>query len=348
MKACRKPAGPVVPPRASLAFLLLLAGCSRLPVVLDPAGAEAGEISSLWWFFVAVTAAVYLAVLVWLALVLLRPRGRPSDTVPPAEADASPARKKLVVLVSTAVGLTIVLLFVLLLRDFATARPLHPPDAPDALTIRITGHQWWWSVEYQDPQPQNLIETANEIHVPVGRPVQLILQSTDVIHSFWLPQLQGKKDLVPGHPTSLWFKADRPGTYHGTCAEFCGFQHANMRLLVVAEPPGQFAAWQEAQRKPAAEPVTDEQRRGRDVFLRSACMMCHAIAGTTAASRVGPPLTHLAGRQTLGAGTLPNTRDHLAAWILDPQAIKPGVRMPPNSLAPADIPALVAYLQNLH
>jgi cytochrome c oxidase subunit 2 len=183
--------------------------------------------------------------------------------------------------------------------------------------------------------------------VPVGRPVVVELRSADVIHGFWIPNLGVKRDLIPGETTSIWFQADAPGVYRGQCAEFCGHQHAKMALLVVAEPADSFAGWLARQRDSASTPADSLARRGQEVFLASSCVMCHAIQGTPAGSRVGPNLTHLAGRGTLAAGTLPNTRGNLAGWILDPQRIKPGVRMPPNEIAPDDLHALLAYLEGL-
>jgi cytochrome c oxidase subunit 2 len=183
--------------------------------------------------------------------------------------------------------------------------------------------------------------------VPVGVPVRIHGTSVDVIHSFWVPSLHGKMDLIPGRQTQIWVQADRPGVYRGQCAEFCGYQHAHMGFVVVAEPREQFDAWLDAQRAPAAEPADDEERLGRDVFVNGTCAMCHTIRGTPAASRTGPELTHVGSRATLAAGTLPNQRGHLAGWIVDPQGIKPGVRMPQNRLAPHELNALLAYLEHL-
>jgi cytochrome c oxidase subunit 2 len=189
--------------------------------------------------------------------------------------------------------------------------------------------------------------TANEIHIPVGQPVEFQLKSRDVIHSFWVPTLHGKRDLIPRHVTTMTLQADRPGVYRGQCAEFCGYQHAHMAILVVAEPLEQFAAWLEHQRRPAAEPSDARQQRGQEVFLSAPCVMCHTIRGTLAGGRVAPDLTHIAGRHTLAAGTLPNTPGHLAGWIIDPQHIKPGNRMPAHSLNADDLQALLAYLGSL-
>jgi cytochrome c oxidase subunit II len=175
----------------------------------------------------------------------------------------------------------------------------------------------------------------------------LTLRSVDVIHSFWVPNLQGKKDLIPGRVNTLYLQADRPGVFRGQCAEFCGLQHAHMALHVVAESEDDFAHWQEQQRRAAPEPATEEQRRGRDVFLSNSCVLCHAINGTSAGGVTGPNLTHVASRISLAAGTLPNTRGHLAGWIVDPQLRKPGNNMPPNLLRGNDLQSLLSYLETL-
>jgi cytochrome c oxidase subunit 2 len=192
-----------------------------------------------------------------------------------------------------------------------------------------------------------MVTTANEIHIPVGRVVHFKLRSNDVIHSFWVPNLHGKTDLIPGHIADTWIRADRAGTYRGQCAEFCGYQHAHMALTVVAETEGQFRNWYAAQLQSAIQPATQQQARGRQVFLSSTCIMCHRIQGTDAGGAVGPDLTHIASRQTIAAATLENTREHLRQWILDSQAIKPGNRMPPNPLNAEDLEALLDYLQTL-
>jgi cytochrome c oxidase subunit 2 len=249
------------------------------------------------------------------------------------------------VIVATAV--TTIILFVFLVLDLSVGRAITRNPGPEALQVRVTGHQWWWEVQYRDSLPQNWATTANEIHVPVGRPVVFELRSTDVIHSLWPPNLNGKRDLVPGNENSIWFQADSPGVYRGQCAEFCGHQHAKMAFLIVADPPDSFSAWLVRQRDTAKTPTDSLALRGQEVFLGSTCVMCHAIAGTPAGSRIGPDLTHLASRRTIAAGTLPNTRGNLARWILNPQAIKPGVRMPANNLKSDDLQALLTYLESL-
>ena len=204
----------------------------------------------------------------------------------------------------------------------------------------MTGHQWWWEVNYENPVASRSFTTANEIHIPVGQPVVLKLTSQDVIHSFWVPNLHGKKDLIPGHASMTWLQADKPGTFRGQCAEFCGHQHAHMAFTVVAEPPEQFYAWYDGQTRPAVQPAGESQQRGRQVFLSSACVMCHTIQGTPAGATVGPNLTHV-------AGTLANNRGNLGGWVADSQEIKPGNHMPPNILRAEDLQSLLDYLESL-
>jgi cytochrome c oxidase subunit 2 len=335
---------------ALLALGALVGGCRGPRDVLAPASLETGSVSSLWWLFCGVAVAVFLVVMLFLLGAIRRAqrdRELAALAAPEIPEPTEPTERRLSAVISSAVGITIVILFGLLLVDFSTGRKLRPPVTANPLTIKITGHQWWWQIDYDDPTPANIIHTANELHLPVGRPVQLQLQSADVIHSFWLPNLQGKKDLIPGHPTTLWLQPDRVGTFRGQCAEFCGHQHAHMGIVAVVESPEDFAKWQEAQRKSAPEPASASQRHGRDVFLTASCVMCHAIGGTTAGSHVGPPLTHFASRETLAAGAFPNNRGYLAGWILDPQALKPGVRMPQNLLSADDLQALLDYLETL-
>jgi cytochrome c oxidase subunit 2 len=235
----------------------------------------------------------------------------------------------------------VLILFGFLIYDVAVGRQLTRGLGQEALQIRVIGHQWWWEVQYRDSIPNNWAITANEVHIPAGRPVALELLSTDVNHSFWPPTLSNKRDLIPGKDNSLWLQADTPGVYRGQCAEYCGAQHAKMGFLVIADRPDSFASWLARQRDTALTPTTALTRRGQEVFLASSCV------GTPAGSRIGPDLTHLASRKTIAAGTLPNTRGNLAGWIVNPQSIKPGTRMPPNQLDPDDLQALLAYLETL-
>src|SRR3954447_7759166 len=309
--------------------------------VLNPSSPQTRLIDRLWDAMYVVSAVVF--VLVVLALLLSAFRRRSAE---PPETD--PRRERsLTTAVSIATALTVLILFGFLVYDVAVGRQLTRGLGKEALQVRVIGHQWWWELQYRDSVAQNWFTTANELHIPVGRPVALELLSTDVIHSFWPPTISQKRDLIPGKDNSLWLQADSAGVYRGQCAEYCGQQHAKMGFLVIAQRPDSFASWLAAQRDTALTPTTELARRGQEVFLASSCVMCHAIAGTPAGSRVGPDLTHLASRRTIAAGILPNTRGNLAGWILDPQKIKPGTRMPPNQVKPADLQALLAYLETL-
>jgi len=328
-----------------LVGIAMLSGCSGNQSALAPASEQARNISFLWWIFCGVLSAIYLVVMAFLMSITLRKQS--SAMLPPILSPDPNLEKQKRTFVGSAVALVIVILFVFLISDFATGRTLRPHEDPNPLKIKITGRQWWWEVQYEDPVPSQMVTTANEIHVPIGKAVLFELRSPDVIHSFWAPNFDGKKDLVPGHPTTLRFRAEREGSFFGQCAEFCGAQHAHMRFVVISENAGKFQSWLDAQRQSAASPGTDVQRKGQGVFLSGSCALCHTIAGTPARGTVGPDLTHVASRPELAAGTLPNVPGHLAGWILDPQKIKPGVHMPQNSLKPEDLRNLLEYLEIL-
>jgi cytochrome c oxidase subunit 2 len=309
--------------------------------VLNPSSPQTRLIDRLWDAMYVVSAVVFVLVVLALLLSAFRRRGaEPPETDPVRE-------RSLTTAVSIATALTVLILFGFLVYDVAVGRQLTRGLGKEALQVRVIGHQWWWELQYRDSVAQNWFTTANELHIPVGRPVALELLSTDVIHSFWPPTISQKRDLIPGKDNSLWLQADSAGVYRGQCAEYCGQQHAKMGFLVIAQRPDSFASWLAAQRDTALTPTTELARLGQEVFLASSCVMCHAIGGTPAGSRVGPDLTHLASRRTIAAGTLPNSRGNLAGWILNPQKIKPGTRMPPNQLKPADLQALLAYLETL-
>ena len=326
----------------SLTFAALtLAACDRQFTTVHPTGPQARRIADMTWYLTITGTAVFLAVMGILAWALWRAHLR-GEAIGGDRTERTMTRW----LVGGVAATTLILLATLI-YNFATGRALANFAEPDALTVRVTGHQWWWEVQYQDPVYSRRVTTANEIHVPVGRRVRLEVQSRDVIHSFWVPNLHGKLDLIPGYTGTTYFMADQPGVFLGRCAEYCGLQHARMDIRVIAESPDEFAAWYEGQLRSAAPPADRIQQKGQQVFLSSRCVMCHTIRGTPASSRVGPDLTHLASRMTIAAGTLPNTRGHLAGWVMDPQRIKPGVRMPPNPLAPDELRALLDYLQSL-
>jgi cytochrome c oxidase subunit 2 len=315
--------------------------------VLDPAGPQAAHIAALWWWMLWIFSAIFLLVITALVIAIFQARVR-GAVMPTAEAAPQPARERRIGwMVASCVGLTVVVLLIFLAVNVITGHKLALLAADNAVTIQLTGYRWWWKVQYPDPIPARHVITANEIHIPVGRPVLINTDSQDVIHSFWVPSLHGKRDLVPGNPSAIWIQADRPGRFEGQCAEFCGLQHAHMRLLVIAEPEEQYQAWLDAQRQAAVAPSDPIAQRGLHVFETGPCALCHSVRGTEASGQVAPDLTHFASRATIAAGTLPNTPGHLAAWIVDPQHIKPGNAMPPNSLSPEDLQALLAYLGGL-
>lgn len=336
-------------------------GCARTgPThMLDAAGPQAGHIATLITSISAFGLVVYVAVLVVTGVALHRGRRRrlavpgpdPVDPMVQAEAERRALRRIGWAAAASAVVLIAHTALSAMsgrrLAALGDGRPGPGGTDPGPLTIQVTGRQWWWEFQYQDPDFSRRLTTANEIHIPVGRAVQFVGTASDVIHSFWIPNLHGKQDLIPGHYQATVLRADTAGRWIGECGEFCGYQHAHMRFVVVAESPERFARWYEAQLAPANEPGDSSARKGRDVFLAHSCVTCHTIDGTLAGGKVGPTLTHVASRATLAAGTLPNTRGHLAGWILAPQRIKPGVRMPDNQLGAADLDALLDYLQSL-
>lgn len=260
--------------------------------------------------------------------------------------EREPRRRKALV-VAGAVTLTVLALFVFLMVSVSKGRRPAAPDSSDALTIEVVGHRWWWEVRYSSPVPAHRVVEANEIHIPVGRPVRIRGTSRDVVHGFWVPSLQARLDLSPGRTGETWIRAGKPGVHRGLCAKFCGRQHAQMRFLVIAEPEEVFQAWLEARSKPAPPPRTPLEARGQQVFLRLQCSLCHTIRGIEAHGAEGPDLTHIASRRTLGAGILPNTRGHLAQWVVGAQDVKPGNLMPPAAIRPEDLPPLLAYLESL-
>ena len=327
---------------AAIGFVALLAGCDDgvgVQSMLYPRGEGARRIAGLWWAMFAMGAAIYVAVLGLLGWGLFRRRR--------GQREPRPARATLWIGVGGLLVPAVVLTAVLVLTLGALAREAAAERGANDLVVTVTGKQWWWNVEYEHEIPQRRLRTANEIHIPVGRRVRVHLQSHDVIHSFWVPNLQGMTDLVPGRRNVLYLHADRPGVYRGQCTEYCGMQHARMSLVVIAQPQAEFDAWYERSLRPAAPPTDTLARQGERVFREKPCALCHAVRGTDAHATAGPDLTHLASRLTLAAGVLPNERGHLAGWIVNPQRIKPGSHMPNIDLEAWELHALLAYLEGL-
>jgi cytochrome c oxidase subunit 2 len=306
---------------------------------LSPAGPQAESLRFILWVTLGLAAVILTLIiaLVFVALHRYRARGRGEGDARQTEGNV-----KLEVVWTVVPALIIAGLFILMVGEVHGIDPAPPPGRkPD---IVVVGHQWWWEVRY----PGSGVVTANELHVPVGRRLLLRMESADVIHDFWAPQLTRKIDMVPGHPNTVWLEVDRAGVYDGECAAFCGAQHANMRFKVFAQPPAQFQAWLKKQAGPAAPPRDSTAIAGVMLFLGNGlCARCHTIRGLSAGPDIGPDLTHMGGRTTLAAATLPNTDSAMARWLKDPQAVKPGNHMPDLHLSDADVHALVTYLESL-
>ncbi len=323
---------------ACLSATLALAGCGQQST-LDPHSEPARQIATLWWVMLVVSAIVFGGACFLLVMAWWRPRrtGLPLIGDRPRAIDAS------VVAFGVALPLvSVIALFVY--SNVSVAQYTEPPPLEEtAMTIEVTGSQWWWQVRY----PGTPAITANEIHIPVKTRVNIVTQATDVIHSFWVPQLNRKVDSLPGKPNRVEIFADKSGRYRGQCAEFCGQQHAQMAMAVYAEPPEKFRAWLANEARPRPAPPTPLARKGEQVFLSKQCASCHTIRGTPARGAVGPDLTHLKSRETLAALTIPNRKGYLAGWVLDPQTMKEGAKMPSLDMTGPELQALLEYLESL-
>ena len=288
--------------------------------MLHPASGPQHEIVRLWWVMLGGAAIGFASIVLLLVLGWTR-RNRPGL---PGGSTSERAETGLVVLLGVVVPIAVLLALFVYADVFVMRSTAAPSPGSTAFTIDVVGHQWFWEVRY----PGADVVTANEIHIPVGIRVDVVATTADVIHSFWLPELNRKVDMIPGRENRILLEADRPGRYRGQCSEFCGLQHAHMAVEVVAEPPAEFRAWLANQARPAREPSTEEQRRGRETFLAQACSGCHTISGTSAHGTAGPDLTHVASRRMLAALTIPNEPAPLRDWIENPQHAKPGVKMP--------------------
>jgi len=296
---------------------------------------------SLTWGLLLISIGVVIVIsLLVLGSVVVRGRRAAIATVP-VERGASGLRWLWI-----GVGVSSIPLVVALVWTVSVLAAVSRPAGKPAVLIEITAAQWWWKARYLDPNPSRIFTTANEIHIPTGQPVQIRLRSADVIHSFWVPSLGGKTDTIPGQTNLTWLQADVPGTYRGQCTEFCGWQHAHMGLLVVAEAPAEFRLWEAAQIRPAPAPASPQIASGQDTF-EYRCGACHTVRGSKAGGSVAPDLTHLMSRTTLAAATLPHTIGSLSGWIANPQAIKPGARMPAMEVSGPELERIRTYLQTL-
>ncbi|EJC84044.1 cytochrome c oxidase, subunit II [Rhizobium leguminosarum bv. trifolii WSM2297] len=324
--------------KVALACILFLSGCAGPQSALDANGPSALALENLIFLFVAVCGIVFVLVMGVMTWALLRRATRPPGGL---QTERSMGR-----VVAGAVVATFAVITFLTAASFYATASLDRAKANPAMIV-VRGQQWWWQFTYLDANPAKTFQTANELHIPVGADVRLRLEASDVIHSFWVPNLTGKQDLVPGRENALTLHASRPGVYRGQCAEFCGLQHSHMALLVVAEAPEDYARWLEAQRGAAAAPVDGDAAAGKLVFMSKPCAACHTIRGTEASGTTGPDLTHVGSRSTIGAGLLENTRGSVAAWIADPQTLKPGNNMPLVPVTSEELRQLSAYMREL-
>ena len=303
---------------------------------LNPQSPQARAIYDLGIVSTIIFVLIFVAVTGAIVYAIFRFRGREGEPDPKQFAGS----EKVEIIWTVIPFLIVVFLFVLTLRGMNRADP-PPAPSPDLI---VTGHQFWWEAQY----PASGAVTANEIHIPAGKPLSVRLDSKDVLHEFWVPELARKMTTVPGQLNHIWLQADKPGVYIGTCSEFCGTQHAWMRILVVAEEPSKFEEWQRAQLQPSRTPTSDAAAKGLALFQTSTCMNCHAIGGVTGAdSRVAPDLTHVASRRQLGAGILENTPANMRRWLKNPQHIKPGSLMPDFNFTDQELDQLGEYLETL-
>ncbi|MDB5590128.1 cytochrome c oxidase subunit II [Enterovirga sp.] len=324
-------------PRAALALAPALGGCMGPQSALNPAADDAAKLLLLTEIMTVGGALIFTAVMIFVGLaVWAPPRWR-----------GWLARRETVVaggIVFPVLTLTALLIYGLWLMRVTNA----PAPGGDALTITVTGEQYWWRVHYPAEGDAAAFATANEVQVPVGRPVRILLEAADVVHAFWIPNYAGKVDMIPGRQTAIQFTPDRPGQFRGLCTEFCGDQHARMAFDVVALPPAEFAAWRQRQATDAAPPAAAFTVLGREVFTRSGCGSCHAVRGSDAKGELGPDLTHVGSRRSIGAGLYPTNIGTLAGWISGTQQLKPGARMPSyGSLSGEELRAVAGYLDQL-
>ena len=325
--------------RICVPLLLLLVSCSAgdPPSILEPAGPAAERVERLWWPMLWISVGVFVVVAGMLVFAIFRARNGADTSL-----IRTPVRWGDPFIAIAGVFIPALILGGVFLFSLSEMNGLASDGAEADLTIEVIGHDWWWEVRY----PNGAV-TANEIHIPVGEPVRLELTSADVIHSFWVPELQVKTDQIPGRVNESWLQADSPGRYRGQCAEFCGLQHTNMVVYVVAEDPDDFEEWLDHEASDAMEPASDFAQRGQELFMESSCVGCHAIRGTEADSDLGPDLTHLMSRETLGAGVLPMNVKALSHFVSDPQGVKPGNTMPPPELKTDELEAVLTYLNGL-
>jgi cytochrome c oxidase subunit 2 len=317
--------------------------------MLEPAGPGAAAIADLTIILVIYATVLFAFVVTLLAIAILRRREASTtdgEIPPPLLPGRTEERRAAGWVALLGIVIPISVVWSLFVLAMGTMDDLEAKGTADVV-IEVEGRQYWWDIRYLDEQGNVRFRTANEVHVPVGREIELRLTSADVIHSVWAPRITGKLDMIPGRETVMRFRVDETGVFRGVCAEYCGLQHTRMAFLVVAEDEPTYDAWIARNAAPAVEPDTGAAAAGRTVFASSQCASCHTVRGVNSGATLGPDLTHLAGRRTLGAATLANNRGNLGGWITDPQGIKSGALMPPSTLNPDSLRALLAYLESL-
>ncbi len=325
---------------AALVVLLCAAALgawAHPPNILNPHGYVAVAESHLFWIIFWIALTIFVLVMGFFLYSIIRYRARPGSPEPLQRHGNSALE------ITWTVIPTLVLVGVLVSTIYTLLDVIQQPTGVNTITVTAVGHQWWWEFDY----PGQGVITADELHVPLNTVIHVDLRSDNVIHSFWIPDLAGKTDVIPGHDNYMWFKSNTPGAYRGECAEFCGTQHANMDFQVVVESQSDYNAWLARQKLPAAKPTSALAIQGAALFLSKTCVGCHVINGVNSGRLIGPNLTHFGSRQLIAGGVLDNNPQNLAKWLQDPQAVKPGVDMPNLHLSQQEIAALVAYLDGL-
>jgi cytochrome c oxidase subunit 2 len=325
--------------------LLLLCACQNYQSTFSSAAVEVRQFNVLFVIFLAICAAMYVLVIAFLIVAIVRRSRGDANVVESGKHHLSHRLMRSGLIAWSA--LIAIGLVALAIASFFADRSMANAAAHEKLSITVTANQWWWDVQYNASDPSKTLRTANELHLPVGVPVRITLHSNDVIHSFWVPSLGGKQDLIPGRDNAITIVPKKIGIYRGQCAEFCGAQHAHMAIVVSVDSYPDFLKWWQLQLRPALAPRTPLELAGYNYVTTRQCALCHTIAGTPAGGSIGPDLTHLASRRSIAAGTLPMGEGNLYGWVADPQAIKPGTKMPTVGLEPDELHAVVAYLETL-
>ena len=321
-----------------LAVAALLTGCTVAPAIFNPAGPIAADEAHLFTTILWMSLPIFLIVDVGIIVILIRNHQRKGDTTEPRQVHSNTRLEVIWTVIPILLVITIFVLTVVTMRAVAAPQP-----AAGDVNVTVVGHRWWWEFDYPDLG----IVTANELHIPANARVQITLKSVDVIHSFWVPELSGKTDVIPGQENHMWLTSPKPGTYQGQCAEFCGTQHANMRFRVIVDTQGDFNAWASAQQQNPAPPTDALAQQGEKLVVNGVCVGCHTINGTNAKGTVGPNLTHLFSRKTFAGGIAELNDQNLTAWLENPGNLKPGNNMQNVHVAPENIPAILAFLHTL-